>query len=100
MPFIAWASQAGLGAYRAGLGLLSEYPLGLVVVDHCYRITALALRRAIDARRQVRLMLGLVRGLRYFRLSWENACEAIFPTGEFNVLRKQRPRNQENQCCR
>jgi hypothetical protein len=98
VPLIARRSQAGFGARRASLGFLGEDPPGLGVIDHCHGIAALALRRAIDPRRQIGSVFRSVGGLRHLRLTREVAREAIFPVGKLNpFLGEHSPRNREHQ---
>src|SRR5262245_31308872 len=51
VPLVARGSQTGLGARRTRLRFLREYALRLTVIDDGHRVAALALRRAVDARR-------------------------------------------------
>src|SRR6266478_6137930 len=69
VPFIARTSKTGFGARRTRLRFFCEYPLGLVVIDNCHGVTALALRRAIDASWQIGSELGPVDRLSHGRLT-------------------------------
>src|SRR5438552_19192711 len=69
-PFAAATdSPAHNVAGGAGLGFLREYPLKRAVIDHGYRVAALALRDAVDVGRQVGAILRFIRRLDDLRLA-------------------------------
>src|SRR5438034_201477 len=86
----AGAAAASFGPRRAVLGFLGEYSLGLVVIDHRHGVVALALRGAIETRRQIGPIFRFVGGLRYLRWTWEIAREPIFATGKLDPFLGER----------
>src|SRR5688572_29119408 len=97
----AGSSTASFKARGAGLGPRCEYSLGMVVIDHRHRVAILALRGAIDARRQIGAKFRAVDRFRYRRLTREIASEAILPARKLNpFLGERRPRHGQDERCR
>src|SRR4029077_18579929 len=93
VPLIARSAKTRLGSRGAGLRFFRQDSLSLVEIDNRHGIAALALRRAVDARREVGFMLRSVGDLRDFRLAWEIAGKAIGPVRKFDpFLCEQRAR--------
>ena len=75
--------------------------LGLGEINDRQRVTALALRGAIDAGRQIGPIFRSVGGFRYLWLTREIAREAIFSTGKLDpFLGERRSGNKYSQGCR
>src|SRR2546425_10468285 len=68
----------------AGLGFFREYSLDLIVIDHRYRVAALALSDAINACRKVGSIFGSISRLRNLWLTREKAGEAVFTAGKLH----------------
>src|SRR5947207_2418742 len=82
----------------ARLGFLAEYSLNLVVIDHAYRVAALALRDAVDAGRKVGAILRSIGRLRDLRLAREKARETVFAIGKLDpFLGEHGPGNGQHQ---